>query len=503
MMKLEKLLKDLPIPQIVGSKDILITGIASNSKLVRPGHLFIAKKGKMHDGAQYIKEAVCSGAAAIAAESYDPAHPFVTQVIYKEIASIESALAANFYRHPSHELFMVGITGTNGKTTTSFIVKSLLDASLGPCGLIGTIENIIGNQSSPATLTTPDVLTNHKMLREMAAAGCRSCVMEVTSHALDQGRSDKIDFDIALFTNLTAEHLDYHGCMETYADAKKKLFDNIGKEASLKKGGKRVIVNQDCPWTPHMLKNCSVPIITYGIDSPADLMASSICFERGETKGIISYLGQSIECRWPLIGRFNVYNCLAAIAVLLSQNIPLNLIASCLPKIPSIRGRLQPVENDLGIEIYVDFAHKTDALINVLKTLKEAKRGGGRLIAVFGCAGDRDRLKRPKMAQACELYADYSIVTSDNPRSEDPLSICDEVAAGFSKNKAYRIEVNRKAAIYAAIESARPGDIVLIAGKGHETTQVSAFETIDFDDCAIAAKTCEELIRIKGNACLA
>ena len=498
MMKLRKLLNGISGYQIKGSKEILITGISANSKLIAPGNLFIAKKGESYDGGQYILEAIEAGASTIATDLFNPSLKHVVQVIHPDISSIESLLVANYYRHPTDQLFMVGITGTNGKTTISYIVKNLLDQFLGPCGLIGTIEYIVGGHRYQATHTTPDVTSNHKMLREMVAQGSRSAVMEVSSHALVQGRVDKIDFDIAIFSNLTLDHLDYHGSMENYGAAKKQLFYQLGKKKNRKKTAKWAIVNEDSPWTPHMLEGCFANILTYGIDHPADLQASHICLEQEGTWAKLTFQGQTVDCYWPLVGRFNVYNCLAAIAVGLSQKIPLDRIASYMPQISFTRGRLQPVKNCLGLKIYVDFAHSHDALINVLETLKEIQTIAGRLIVVFGCGGDRDTLKRPKMAKACQDYADFCIVTSDNPRSEDLHKICDEIIAGFTKPGIYEVELDRRIAIRKAIELAHQEDIILIAGKGHEPYQIFAHKTIEFDDCKVAADICVHMASLHG-----
>lgn len=494
MMQLKNLIKDIPACQIKGSEDVWITGISANSKIVVPGNLFVAKRGQTFDGGQFISEAVQAGASAIITDLYHPDFKQTVQIIHPNVASIESTLAANFYENPSRELLTVGITGTNGKTTTSFIVKNLLDCFADSCGLIGTIEYIVGHHRYPATRTTPDVIANHKMLREMVTQGCRSVVMEVTSHALDQKRVDKIDFDIAIFSNLTCDHLDYHGTMENYAQAKRKLFEQLGKEKSHKINTKWAIVNQDGPWTSYMLKNCAANILTYGIDNPADLKASNIRLEKQRTQALITYQGKSVDCQWPLVGRFNVYNCLAAMAVALSQNVPLEIVNDYMSKMTYIRGRLQPVNNHLGLQIYVDFAHSDDALLNVLATLKEIQTKKGRLIVVFGCGGDRDRSKRPKMAEASERYADFCIVTSDNPRSEDPNRICEEIITGFSKPGIYQVEVDRKMAIQKAIEIAQSEDIILIAGRGHENYQVFAHKKVEFDDCKVAADICAQLV---------
>lgn len=492
-IKLEEILKDIPNCQVKGSTDILISGISANSKHIAPGNAFIAKKGQAFDGRQFISEAIHAGASVIIADQYNPSFREVVQVIHPDIPFMESHLAAHFYRHPSEELLMVGITGTNGKTTTSFIVKNLLDYFQGPCGLIGTIGYLVGKQRYPATHTTPDVIRNHQLLREMVNQGCRSAVMEVTSHALSQDRVKKIDFDIAIFTNLTQDHLDYHQKMENYCQAKKKLFDGLGKEQSQKKSPKWAIVNQDSPWTAHMLGNYSGPILSYGIDQPSELRASHLRLEKQGTHAKISFQGREVDCFLPLAGRFNVYNCLAAMAVGLSQNISLDLVVENICTMNAIPGRLQAVKNDLGLKIYVDFAHTDDALSNVLATLKELLSSPGRLIVIFGCGGDRDRSKRPKMAKACEKYADLCIVTSDNPRSEEPRQICQEIVTGFTRPGNYEVEIDRREAIRKAIEWARPEDVILIAGKGHENAQIFADRSISFDDSKVAEEICAQL----------
>lgn len=491
MMKLKRLLKNVPTVQIKGSKEITITGICSNSKLVGPGNLFIAKKGKSDDGARYIPEAVKGGAVAIVTDIYDPSFKNIVQIIYPNVAQLESALAAAYYQHPSNDLFMVGITGTNGKTTTSFLIKYLLDQFHGPCGLIGTIEYIMGSQRHQASRTTPDVISNHKMLREMINQGCQSAVMEVTSHALDQGRVDHIDFDVAIFSNLSLDHLDYHGTMEEYCLAKNRLFRTLGEQQSKKNDAKMAILNSDSPWMSRMIDGNRTLQMTYGIDSPCDLRASAIRLGRHGTEAALTYQGKTLPCQWPLIGRFNVYNCLSAIGVALFKGLHLEEIIDKMLALPAVRGRLQPVMNELGLKIYVDFAHSDDALLNVLQTLNELKTD--RIITVFGCGGDRDRSKRPKMAAVSEQYSDMTIVTLDNPRSEDPESICQEIIKGFRRKDAYLVELDRRSAIKRAIEMATEKDIILIAGKGHEAYQIFAHKTVEFDDCKVAAEICSQL----------
>ena len=489
MIKLKRLLKDLPVNCVKGSKDISITGICSNSKLAGPGYLFIAKKGMNDDGARYIPEAISAGASAVLTDIYNPSLKNITQIIHSNVACIESALAASYYQNPSHELFMVGITGTNGKTTTSFLIRHLLDQFNGPCGLIGSIEYIIGSYRYRATHTTPDVVANHKMLREMIAQGCRSAVMEVTSHALMQDRVEKIDFDVAVFSNLTLDHLDYHHTMDNYCSAKNRLFRTLGQFKG--KNVKMAIINADSPWSGKITEGCQTACLTYGIQNRADLRASNIRLGMHGTELDISYQNKTLSCAWPLIGRFNVYNVLSAMGVGLSKGLSLEEIVDKISTISSIQGRLQAVENDLNLKIFVDFAHTDDALLNVLETLSELKKG--RIITIFGCGGDRDKTKRPKMAAVSERYSDISIVTLDNPRSENPESICQDIVKGFTRRDSYMIELDRHSAIKKAIQMASTNDIILIAGKGHEAYQIFSHKTIEFDDAQVAASICLQM----------
>lgn len=487
-MKLKKLLKNLPQITVKGSKEIEITGISSYSKQITPGNLFIARKGKTDNGNRYIGEAVSSGANAVLTDIYDPFLKDTVQLIHPNPGSLESLLVAEFYQYPSKELFMVGITGTNGKTTTSFIIKSLLEQLMGPCGLIGTVEYIVGRHRYEATRTTPDVTLNQKMLKEMVRQGCKAAVMEVTSHALDQGRVDKIDFDVAVFTNLSQDHLDYHHNMEEYCKAKGKLFKSLGQKNGGEKKESIAVVNADSPWLNQIIEGCQTKIITYAIDNEADLKATNIEFGSLETKATLIYRGEKVVCSWPLIGRFNVYNALAAIGVGLAKNFPLQKIVETFATLQPIRGRLERVRNEIGYQIFVDFAHSEDALANVLQTLKELKQK--RIITVFGCGGERDAAKRPKMAEASEKFSDLSIITSDNPRSESPETIIQAIIRGFKDSNAYIVELDRREAIKKAIDLASLDDIILIAGKGHESYQVFAHQTIKFDDSQVARELC-------------
>lgn len=493
-MKLRKLIKDLPLKAFKGSKEVEITGICANSKVVVPGNLFVARKGRADDGSQYIPEAIAGGAVAILTDIYDPSLKDVAQLVYPDVSALEGLVSASYYQFPSDELFLVGITGTNGKTTTTFLVKHLLDRYRGPCGLIGTIEYVVGQHRYQATRTTPDVTSNHKMLREMLRQGCKSAAMEVTSHGLDQGRVQNVDFDVAVFTNLTLEHLDYHQTMENYCQTKNRLFRSLDPKRKKKNDfkDKQAVINVDSPWASAIVEGCKAPIISYGIlNDNSVLRASEIELTGTGTSFKVNYQGQTQPFHIPLVGRFNVYNCLAAVGVGLALHIPLRDIADCFETAPTVPGRLQPVPNPLDLKIYVDFAHSDDALINVLECLQELKKG--RIITIFGCGGDRDRTKRPKMAQAAEEYSDYCILTTDNPRSEEPADIAEEARRGFKKKDGYEIELDRRSAIEKAIRMATPDDIIFIAGKGHETYQIFAHKTIEFDDAKVAAQLCREI----------
>lgn len=484
-MKLKKLFKDLDIEQIRGQKEVEITGICANSKFIAPGNLFVAKKGLTSHGARYIPEAISAGAVAVLTDILDPSLKEITQVIHRDVHAIEGTIASRFYEEASKDLFMVGITGTNGKTTTSYLIRHLLETLNIPCGLIGTIEYITKNHCYQATRTTPDIFSNHRMLRDMFKEGCQAAVMEVTSHALDQGRVDEICFDAAIFTNLSLDHLDYHKTMEEYCEAKNKLFSR-----HMKRGG-WVIANADSPWMNQVLLGCESKILTYGIRQEADIRAIQVQLSPEKTRFALSYQGETILCSTTLIGRHNVYNCLCAIGVALMRGLSLKEAAEKMERVPAVPGRLEPVANELGLKIYVDFAHSDDALRNVFESLIELKKG--RLITVFGCGGDRDFTKRPKMAEVCEQYSDLSIVTTDNPRTENPEEIGRQIVKGFKSYDSYLVELDRRLAIQKAIEMATQDDLVLIAGKGHEKHQIFAHKTVEFDDCKVAEEVCEEL----------
>lgn len=450
-MKIKTLIKNLPPITVKGSKETAITGISSDSATVSPGNLFIAKGA----GVRSIPQALSAGAAAILTDIYDPFLD-LPQLIYPNIGEVEAKLAARYYGRPAEELFVVGVTGTKGKTTVAHLIQHLLEGLGTPSGLIGTIERVIGDNRRPSTLTTHDVVSNQRWLKEMVQKGCKAAVIEVSSHGLAQGRVDEIGFDLGIFTNLHSDHLDYHGTMEEYAAAKRRLFERA----------ERSILNADSPWAERMGKG-----ITFGIDK-GDVRAEEIEFRGSETRFKVD--GHPFTS--PLIGRFNVYNALAAIAVGLEKGATLERLAEILSQFEAVPARLERIGN-----AFIDFAHTGEALENVLQTLKEIAKG--RVIVVFGCGGNRDPQRRIGMGRAANQWADVSIITNDNPRKEDPEEIARQIVAVFEKKP--WVELDRRRAIEMALRMAGKDDIVLIAGKGHEKVQIFADRTIPFDDIAI------------------
>jgi UDP-N-acetylmuramoyl-L-alanyl-D-glutamate--2,6-diaminopimelate ligase len=475
-MKVKQLIKDHPEIAVKGSKEVEITGITSESQFCAPGNLFVAKRGKKFDGASFIPQAVRAGAVAILCDMYDPSLSCV-QLIHPDVQLVEKALAALFYDFPAKKLWMAAVTGTNGKTTTAYVTRHLLEYKKVPCGLIGSIEYLVGQKQYTASHTTPDVCKIQRLLQEMCAGGCQACVMEVSSHALDQARVAAIEYDAAVFTNLSHEHLDYHSTMERYFESKALLFRTLPQRA-------KAIINNDDPWARRFIQASTAPVITYGLQKDADLFASSIQSTAKGSSFAVSYQGKEEWFSWPLVGAFNVSNALAAIGVLLAKGFSLQEISQGLKSFHTVSGRLEVVANQRGLHIFVDYAHKAEALKKVLEMLREIAKK--RIITVFGCGGDRDREKRPMMAAISEKLSDITVVTSDNPRSEDPQKIIQEILFGFSPQAKVYVEPDRKEAIGKAIEMASEGDIVLIAGKGHEKKQLFAHRTIDFDDKMVA-----------------
>jgi UDP-N-acetylmuramoyl-L-alanyl-D-glutamate--2,6-diaminopimelate ligase len=477
-MQLKYLIQNLPGAVVLGSPEREITGLAYDSRKVRPGTLFAALRGEKVDGGAYMEQAIAAGAVAALGENVE-ADSRITAVKVPHARAALAEVAAAFYQQPAQRLKMLGVTGTNGKTTTTFLMKHILEKELLRCGLIGTVRYEVGERILPAARTTPESLDVHELLSQMRNAGCKAAVMEVSSHALAQDRVRCIEWDCAVFTNLTQDHLDYHGTMEKYFEAKSLLFTGLG--AQKKKA--TAVINADDRYGAKLIPLCQVPVLTYGLGVRADFRASEVKTDFSGTSYQLDARGKSFLVRLPLIGRFNVYNSLAAIAAASSIGIEVRNAVLALANAPHVPGRLEAAPVKRQFRVFIDYAHTDDALINVMKTLRELSPR--RLIVVFGCGGNRDKAKRPKMGAAVDQLADWSIITSDNPRKEEPEAIIEDIRQGY-RGSNYEVIVERREAIFKAIAMAQPRDIVLLAGKGHEAYQEFADHTVPFDDVQTA-----------------
>jgi UDP-N-acetylmuramoyl-L-alanyl-D-glutamate--2,6-diaminopimelate ligase len=486
-MQLEKLLRATAVRQVLGALDREVESVAYDSRRVQTNSMFVALRGEKTDGHRFIGQAIDHGASVIVAEREEK-HPRATCVVVENTRTALAEIAVAFYRRPAERLKLAGITGTNGKTTTSFLLKHICEQAGLRCGLIGTVRYEIGERILPATRTTPESLDLQELLASIVNAGCRAAAMEVSSHALAQERTSGIEWDVAVFTNLSQDHLDFHGTMENYFEAKARLFTQLLVQQ--KKRKPVAVVNIDDRYGEQLLGkiNNNVSVITCGSGMRADFRASNYRAGFAGTSYQLEARGRSYLVRLPLIGRFNVANSMAALAAATAFGINLRQAVLALAKSPQVPGRLEMVPAKRKFQVFVDYAHTPDALLNVIKTLRELEPS--RLIVVFGCGGNRDRQKRPLMGQVVDRNADYAIVTSDNPRREDPAAIIAEVEQGFRSNHFEKI-IDRAQAINRAVELARPRDIVLIAGKGHETYQEFADRTIPFDDIQVARRAIE------------
>lgn len=479
-MKLTELLPTLTPLSVEGPLDRDITGITYDSRRVLPGNLFVAMRGEHTDGHRYVEAAIERGATAVVLEREASLNPRATRIRVADARRTLAAAAARFYNEPSLALKVVGVTGTNGKTTTSFMLKSIFDAAGWGAGLLGTVQYQVGQRIIPAARTTPESVEIQDLMSQMLRAGCRGVAMEVSSHALELQRVAGIDFDVAVFTNLSQDHLDFHGTMENYFQAKTKLFRSLG---TMQKRG-RAVVNADDGYGRRLiaLLGGESAVVTYGALGDATIRASDIRVSADGTYFVVRTPAGSLSVQLPLIGRYNVHNALAAIGAAWALGIDLARIEEGLSHMPAVPGRLERMDIHQPFQVYVDYAHTEDALRKVLMTVSELTKG--RLICVFGCGGDRDQGKRAPMGEAaCEL-ADFSILTSDNPRTEDPRAILRQIEEGFAAGAQSRYQVieDRQAAIERALDIARPGDSVVIAGKGHETYQEFADTVVPFSD---------------------
>ena len=470
-----------PQLSLSGVPDAEVTGVCEDSRQVQRGSLFVARPGTKADGSQFLADARHRGAVAAIVQRRVVGAP-LPQVVVPDAGGAASILANLFHGLPTHKVRMLGVTGTNGKTTTTYLLRHILGKVNTRCGLIGTVEIDDGRNRREASMTTPAATEIAALVASMRDKGCRACAMEVSSHALDQGRVAGVAFAGAAFTNLTGDHLDYHKTMDIYAAAKAKLFASLS-ETSV------AVVNADDKWSQRMVQDCQGRIIRFGFGKAADYRARDVAITSNGSNFILHTPDGRAEVNMQLIGRHNIENALAA-AALVGEVFGLSVhqIALGLRDATGAPGRLQVVRLGQPFAVLVDYAHTDDALENVLSALRPLTRG--RLRVLFGCGGDRDRTKRPRMARTAEKWADAVYVTSDNPRTEDPRSILDQIVAGFSAagRESAVVEIDRRIAIARIMADAGPGDVVLLAGKGHENYQIIGTEKRHFDDVEEAAR---------------
>ncbi|MBM3252947.1 MAG: UDP-N-acetylmuramoyl-L-alanyl-D-glutamate--2,6-diaminopimelate ligase [Candidatus Omnitrophica bacterium] len=472
-MRLKKILKEIG-HNADRYVDIDIKGISDNSKYVREGFLFLALKGERLDGYDFIQEAIDRGARVVVSYKDFIAPCGVVKIIVENKREVASDIACAYFENPSRRLKIVGITGTNGKTTTSYLISNIFEQAGFGTGLIGTINYKIGNRTIPAVNTTPGAIELQGYLSEMLGDGLEFVVMEVSSHSLQQERVRNIKFSSAVFTNITQDHLDYHKTFEDYFEAKARLF-NLLEE------GARAVINIDDEYGKRLMESLKTKPITYGIKADSDIKSKIHKMDiGGSIFEVLSPYGK-FEIKTKLIGLHNIYNIMAAIGVGILFGIEEEHIKKGVETLEGVKGRLEELSYGQPFKVFIDYAHTDDALRNILGILKPLTRG--RLIVVFGCGGDRDRAKRPLMGRVATEFADYVIITNDNPRSEEPTLIANEICNGFIDNfRNYTVILDRYSAIKEALRVAKNDDIVVIAGKGHETYQVLKDKVIHFDD---------------------
>jgi UDP-N-acetylmuramoyl-L-alanyl-D-glutamate--2,6-diaminopimelate ligase len=479
-MRLAELLRGVPGLDKIIPPDLEIASLAYDSRRATRQSLFFAIQGEKADGHTFITAAFENGAAAVVSELPAPTNLSSRWIQVQNIRRALSTAALNYYGHPDERLKLVGITGTNGKTTTTYLLESIFAKAGIPCGVFGTIEYRFGGRTVTAKNTTPESLDLVSYLTELVEAEGRAAFMEVSSHALAQERVWGLHFNAAVFTNLTQDHLDYHKDFESYFRAKRRLFEGLGTPPP-----PLAVINRGDPWGLKLLDAGSPRVVTYGMNSGSQVRVKQFTPTPGGIRATLAVPSGTIEIASPLLGRANLMNILAATATATGLGLSGEEIAEGIAALRAVPGRLDRIEEGQPFLVLVDYAHTDDALRNVLTTARDLAKG--RVIVVFGCGGDRDRSKRPLMGEAASSLSDLAVLTSDNPRSEDPLRIMSDALVGLQKTgKPYLAEVDRAKAIRMALESAREGDVVIIAGKGHETYQILKDRTISFDDREVA-----------------
>jgi len=477
-MHLEKILQGLEFKADGEISNIEIPSLTCDSRAVKAGDMFVAFRGYAEDGCKYINDAIAKGARVILAEKDFEASHSITKIIVKETRTALPVIAANFYGHPERALKIIGVTGTNGKTTITYIIENILKAAGIGAGVIGTINYRLKGKVSPAKNTTPGPLELESMFQDMVRNSLEYAVMEVSSHSLDQHRVDGVPFDAAIFTNITSEHLDYHKTLEEYFKAKAKIFGMLKEDGF-------AILNKDDRKVASLRASIKRKVVSYGIKEDALIMARDIRLTLEGTGFVITTPDGPIEIKTKLIGMHNVSNILAAASVAFVLNIDLDRIKNGIETTKSVPGRLESVDAGQPYKVFVDYAHTEDALNKILSLLKGVARN--KIITVFGCGGNRDKTKRPLMGKAACRFSDHVIITSDNPRFEDPIEIIGEIEDGVKWSFSnYDIVPDRRDAIAKALGMASKGDIVVIAGKGHEDYQVVGNAVLPFDDREVA-----------------
>jgi len=480
-MYLKDLLTTIPFYQTeVNIDGIEITEIEMDSRKVSAGNLFVCISGFTVDGHDYVEEAVNNGAVAIIAEKEVKAN--VPIIMVNDTARALSMLAVKFYHYPTTGLSLIGVTGTNGKTTVTYLLEKIFNHDKMKTGIIGTIQMKIGENAFPTQNTTPNALELQRFFKKMVDEDVNQAIMEVSSHALDLGRVHGCDYDVAIFTNLSQDHLDYHKDMDDYLRAKSLLFSQLGNNFNQEKQ-KFAIINADDSSAGLLKRSTAQPILTYSCRQEADIVAKDIQLDAAGTSFLLVTPIGEVVIKSKLIGMFNVYNMLAATGAAIAKNVSLEVIKEALESINGVDGRFEVVDAGQNFTVIVDYAHTPDSLENVLQTVKEFAEND--IYVVVGCGGDRDRTKRPLMAKVAMEYSDFAIFTSDNPRTEDPVSILNDMTKGLNGEDEYEVIVDRKEAINKAIQYAKENDIILIAGKGHETYQQIGHTKYEFDDRVI------------------
>lgn len=477
-MKLSQILKNVKVKNEYTDREV--TDVTSDSRQVKEGFLFVCIKGASFDGHSVAQQMLDIGAVAVVCE-YDLG--VENQIIVDDTRKAYSPICASFFGNPADRLKLIGLTGTNGKTTTTFLIKQILENVGKKVGLIGTVQNMVGDEVYPAHYTTPDPHELQSLFRKMVDAGCEYCIMEVSSQALAQGRVEGIHFHIGAFTNLTQDHLDYHKTWENYFESKKLLF----------KACDCAVTNLDDEYGLKIVDGCDCRVVTYGVDNmKADFVARNVGFSaNGVRYDLVGEKMGRVSC--PIPGRFSVYNSLCATSVALTLGVDFTDVLEAISKSKGVKGRIEVVPTpNQNYTVIIDYAHSPDGLENIISSLKEI--ANGRVVTVFGCGGDRDRTKRPKMGKIAAELSDFCVVTSDNPRSENPSAIIEDILEGMKDTATpYEVVENRKEAIAWAMKNAQPNDIILLAGKGHETYQILPTGTIHFDEREAVAEVLEEL----------